>query len=71
MKYLDGALCRLNDDYKSARKYSLGKPKVKIIPPDTFYGYMKSVGKIGSQNKMPMVLNTDQANLWLNYISEV
>ncbi|MDO7612740.1 MAG: GH3 auxin-responsive promoter family protein, partial [Crocinitomicaceae bacterium] len=70
MEYLDKVLCSLNDDYKSARKYSLGKPKIKIIPPETFYGYMQSVGKIGSQNKMPRVLNTDQAKLWLKYVNE-
>jgi len=69
-EYLDEVLCSLNDDYKSARKYSLGKPKIKIISPETFYGYMQSVGKIGSQNKMPRVLNTDQAKLWLKYVNE-
>ena len=70
MDYLDMVLCQLNDDYKSARKYSLKKPFIKIIKPDVFYNFMESIGKIGSQNKMPRVLNKDQALKWLDYINE-
>ena len=70
MNYLDGVLCRLNDDYKSARKYSLAMPKIKIVKPELFYSYMESIGKIGSQNKMPRVLNTEQSEMWLRFINE-
>jgi hypothetical protein len=69
--YLDQKLFELNDDYRSARKYSLQKPRVKIIKPEVFYQYMESIGKIGSQNKMPRVLNTEQSRMWLDYISAI
>ena len=70
MKYLDETLCCLNDDYKSARKYSLATPQIKILEPKTFYDFMESIGKIGSQNKMPRVLNAEQSNKWLHFINE-
>ena len=70
MKYLDEVLCRLNDDYKSARKYSLATPQIKILEPKTFYNFMESIGKVGSQNKMPRVLNAEQSNKWLHFINE-
>lgn len=70
MNYLDGVLCRLNDDYKSARKYSLAMPKIKIVKPELFYSYMESIGKIGSQNKMPRVLNSEQSEMWLRFVNE-
>ena len=70
MKYLDEVLCRLNDDYKSARKYSLATPQIKILEPKTFYDFMESIGKVGSQNKTPRVLNAQQSNKWLHVINE-
>ena len=69
MKYLDKQLCELNDDYKSARKYSLGDPQIQLLESEVFYEYMESIGKIGSQNKMPRVLNSEQAEQWLNFIN--
>ena len=67
---LDEELSKLNDDYKSARKYTLGKPKVEFLPVKVFYDYLSSIGKSGSQNKFPRVLNKKQANQWLKYISK-
>ena len=69
--YLDQKLFDLNDDYRSARKYSLKNPRIKVIKPEVFYNYMESIGKIGSQNKMPRVLNTEQSKMWLDYISAI
>ena len=71
MHYLDQCLCELNDDYKSARKYSLNEPLIEIMKPEIFYDYMESIGKMGSQNKMPRVLNTEQAKQWLDYLNAV
>ena len=67
---LDEELSKLNDDYKSARKYTLGKPKVEFLPVNVFYDYLNSIGKSGSQNKFPRVLNKKQADQWLKYISK-
>lgn len=69
LKYLDSQLRRNNDDYNSARKYSLGEPQLKVISPDVFYDYMATQKKLGSQNKMPRVLNKKQSKTWLDFIS--
>jgi len=69
INYLDDVLSSSNDDYKSARKYSLRSPEVKIISPKLFYEYMAKQKKIGSQNKMPRVLNKKQSKTWLSFIN--
>ena len=67
---LDGELSKINDDYKSARKYTLGPPQITIIPIGTIYHYMSALGKIGAQNKMPRVLSEDQNKRWEAYLKE-
>lgn len=68
---LDQELTELNDDYAYVRKYNLGAPILKIIPTEHFYGFLESLGKLGAQNKMPRVLNKQQAEKWLHFLSEV
>lgn len=68
---LDRELSVLNDDYKSARKYTLGKPKVKVLSEKVFYTYLNSLGKIGAQNKFPRVLNKPQAKKWKKFIKSL
>ena len=68
---LDKELSMLNDDYKSARKHILGKPKVKILKESTFYTYLNSQGKIGAQNKFPRVLNKEQSKKWRTFIKSI
>lgn len=67
---IDKSLCELNDDYKSARKYTLSEPVLTILEPGTIYEYMKSLSKFGSQNKMPRVLNENQAIEWMSFLSK-
>lgn len=67
---IDNELCLLNDDYASVRKYNLEKPTLKIIPIKTFYEFMESIGKFGSQNKIPRVMNLDQSKKWLGFLSK-
>ncbi len=69
ISFLDDALRSANDDYNSARKYTLKAPEIKIVSPAAFYGYMAKVKKLGSQNKMPRVLNKKQAKTWLDFIN--
>ena len=69
MTFLDDALRSANDDYNSARKYSLKTPEIKIVSPAVFYSYMAKVKKLGSQNKMPRVLNLKQSKTWLDFIN--
>ena len=67
---MDAELCLLNDDYASARKYTLGPPKISVLNKSVFYGFLNSLGKQGGQNKFPRVLNTSQANKWLKFIGK-
>jgi phenylacetate-coenzyme A ligase PaaK-like adenylate-forming protein len=66
---LDKQLVELNDDYASARKYTLHMPELKILPLQVFYSFMKKSGKMGSQHKFPRVLNAEQAKRWLTFLS--
>lgn len=70
MTILDEELSKINDDYKSARKYTLGPPQIIIIPIGTIYHYMSTLGKIGAQNKMPRVLSDDQNKRWETYLKQ-
>lgn len=65
---IDEELCKLNDDYAGVRKVSLKKPTLKIIPVNEFYDFMESIGKAGSQNKVPRVMNSFQSDLWKNFL---
>jgi hypothetical protein len=66
---MDKELCLINDDYAYVRKYNLGKPTLTIVPAATFYGFLESLGKLGAQNKMPRVLNKDQAEKWVQFVN--
>ncbi len=68
---IDTELCLLNDDYASARKYTLASPKITVLNKTIFYGFLNSLGKQGGQNKFPRVLNPEQANKWLNFIGKI
>lgn len=67
-KTLDNRLFELNDDYRSARKYSLNPPKITGIKPGTFYAYMQSLGKVGAQHKLPRVMNEEQSKSWFAFL---
>ena len=69
MKKIDTELQRLNDDYAGVRKYSLNEPILKIVPIELFYDFMDHIGKAGSQNKVPRVMNTEQSQRWLSFIA--
>jgi hypothetical protein len=59
IKYLDDNLKRVNSDYEAKRSYnlSLGLPIVRSLPKGTFNEWLKSIGKLGGQNKVPRLSN--------------
>lgn len=69
MLEIDAALQRINDDYAYVRKHSMPVPKLKVLPTAVFYQYLESIGKLGAQNKMPRVMNKQQAERWNAYLS--
>lgn len=56
---LDEALKKVNSDYEAKRSYnlSLNQPIVRSLPKGTFNEWMKSLGKLGGQNKVPRLSN--------------
>jgi hypothetical protein len=52
------------------RKYSLNEPVFKVVPVNTFYEFLASIGKAGSQNKMPRVMNQQQTNQWILFLKK-
>lgn len=67
---LDSHLAALNDDYASVRKYNLKQPELQCIPTAYFYEFMEKLGKLGSQNKFPRVMNEHQATQWKQFLKE-
>jgi hypothetical protein len=56
---LDLELKNLNSDYE-AKRYKdmiLRSPLVKVMPPNTFYKWLKSKEKLGGQHKVPRLSN--------------
>ncbi len=56
---VDEALMGLNHDYHTKRERGVGMvaPMVTSLPRGTFYQWMRSVGKLGDQHKVPRVTN--------------
>lgn len=67
--YLDERLKQLNDDYATARRFLLKKPKVKVLPVEKFYEFMSIHNKIGSQSKFPRVMTDKLVKLWEAFLS--
>lgn len=58
-KIFDKELKQQNSDYEAKRHKNmvLKEPKFHVVPPKTFYNWMKSRGKLGGQNKVPRLSN--------------
>ena len=56
---LDRELKEVNSDYAAKRHkdMALGMPVLKAVPPNTFYNWLKSKGKLGWQHKVPRLSN--------------
>ncbi|MDR3351256.1 MAG: GH3 auxin-responsive promoter family protein [Prevotellaceae bacterium] len=57
---LDDELCKVNSDYEAKRSNSttLRRLTLTVLPPGTFYEWMRRRGKLGGQNKIPPLYNT-------------
>ena len=56
---LDSALKSLNSDYEAKRYKNmvLRPPEISMLPPSTFYNWLKNKKKLGGQNKVPRLSN--------------
>jgi hypothetical protein len=59
---LDAELCRRNADYQAHRAEGVGIPSPEVIEvaPNTFRDWMKSMGKLGGQHKVPRMDGSGQ-----------
>jgi hypothetical protein len=59
---LDGALCHLNEDYEAHRRGDLTMLAPEVLPVHRggFADWMRSVGKLGGQHKVPRMDNTGE-----------
>jgi hypothetical protein len=58
--FLDEALRELNSDYDAKRcnNFVLGPPIIKVLNAGTFDNWLKSIGKLGGQHKVPRLSNS-------------
>jgi hypothetical protein len=56
---LDQQLRKVNSDYdaKRTKDIALKAPVIHSVPPQTFYNWLKSKGKLGGQHKVPRLSN--------------
>ena len=59
VRVLDETLTALNADYRTKRAGDLAMvaPSVTMLPPGTFYRWMRDSGRLGDQYKVPRVTN--------------
>jgi len=69
IKEIDEKLQQVNDDYAYVRKHSMPAPSLKLVPTKVFYDYLESINKLGAQNKIPRVMNKNQAAQWTKFLS--
>ncbi len=68
LQVLDKHLKNLNDDYAVERQHALKDIFLHILPTSIFYDWMRSIGKIGGQNKFPRVLKREKADEWKTFL---
>jgi hypothetical protein len=63
---IDAALQKKNTYYKDLVSGGILRPAVvRPVPADAFQAYMKSMGKLGGQNKLPRLSNDRKIADWL------
>ena len=64
VKRIDEHLCRLNDDYATARSSALKQVFIEKLPEEAFMKFMEMKGKLGSQHKFPRVMKGKMLQDW-------
>jgi hypothetical protein len=58
---LDAAMCQQNIYYNDLIIGNILQPlKITVVPPQSFIDYMKKIGKLGGQNKLPRLADNRQ-----------
>ncbi len=67
---LDHHLKMLNDDYAVERNHALHSILLDALPKQVFLDFLKSKGKVGSQNKFPRVMKGDLLQDWQQFAAQ-
>jgi hypothetical protein len=67
-RIIDETLREVNDDYAVERESALKEVFVEILPLQTFYDYLKSIGREGGMSKFPRVIKGKQLENWEAFV---
>lgn len=69
-RIIDETLREINDDYAVERESALKEVFVETLPLQTFYDYLKHIGREGGMSKFPRVIKGKQLESWESFLSD-
>jgi hypothetical protein len=70
-RIIDETLREVNDDYAVERESALKEVFVETLPLQTFYDYLKHIGREGGMSKFPRVMKGKQLEAWETFLKGV
>ena len=72
INFADSRLKELNSDYEAKRTAGLlmEHPRLSVLMPGDFYRWMGSEGRLGGQNKIPIVMNSERLRRFNKFVNE-
>ena len=67
-RIIDETLREINDDYAVERESALKEIFVETLPLQTFYDYLKHIGREGGMSKFPRVMKGKQLESWAAFL---
>ncbi len=67
---LDSYLKLLNDDYRVERLEAIRAVYAEVLPVNTFYYWLRDMGKEGGQYKFPRVMKNEKYLLWEAFLNK-
>ncbi len=69
-RIIDETLRAINDDYAVERESALKEIFVETLPLQTFYDYLKHIGREGGMSKFPRVMKGKQLQTWETFLKQ-
>jgi hypothetical protein len=69
-RIIDETLREVNDDYAVERESALKEVFVEVLPLQTFYDYLKHIGREGGMSKFPRVMKGRQLENWEHFLKQ-
>ena len=72
MDFADRRLMELNSDYEAKRNGGIlmQSPRIGLLKPGSFYRWLAGEGRLGGQNKIPVVLTTERLKAFDKFVNE-